>query len=348
MVDLGARRCCRSRGGRQQDAGGRCIRVLSLAAVAATYCLAVLGSTVRVTDSGMGCAGWPLCTGQIGPIAHFHPLIEQSHRYLAALVTFLVLMLAALAWRAGPAARYVRGPATVSVGAIAVQVVLGAITVLTNNAPVTVALHLAAGLLLLGIVTVTAVASFAGPEASWSLPRHPGHLAWAAVIGLFSVLASGSLVVDGGAQSACRSWPACVGARASDGLVALQLVHRSIVLVGGTLVVVYLVMLLRRGRVPPARHILAMTGLALLATQVTVGAFDALLGAPAALADVHLALASALWAVVIAVAALPASGARERIAPADPRTVDGVPATMRVRPGPLQMPETPDTASASN
>jgi heme A synthase len=45
-----------------------------------------------------------------------------------------------------------------------------------------------------------------------------------------------------------------------------------------------------------------VSGVALLAAQVAVGAFDALLGAPAALADVHLAPASALWAVVIAVA----------------------------------------------
>ena len=45
----------------------------------------------------------------------------------------------------------------------------------------------------------------------------------------------------------------------------------------------------------------AIAGLALLAAQVAVGAIDAVLGAPAVLADVHLALASALWAVVVGV-----------------------------------------------
>ena len=134
--------------------------MLSLATMVATYCLVVLGSTVRVTNSGMGCRGWPLCTGQVGPIAQFHPLLEQSHRYLVTLVTVLILVLAVLVWRTGPTAWYVRGPALVSVGVIAVQIVLGAITVITNNAPVTVALHLAVGLLFLGVVTVTAVASF--------------------------------------------------------------------------------------------------------------------------------------------------------------------------------------------
>lgn len=313
MYGPGAGRDARSRA-RRQDASVRWIRALSLATVVATYCLVVLGSTVRVTNSGMGCRGWPLCSGQVGPIAQFHPLLEQSHRYLVTVVTVLILVLAVLVWRTGPAVRYVRGPALVSVGVIAVQIVLGAITVITNNAPVTVALHLAVGLLFLGVVTVTAVASFIVPEPSWSLLHKPGHLAWVAVVGLFFVLVSGSLVVDGGAQSACESWPACFGSRATGGLVALQLAHRSMVLIGGTLVVVYLAALLRKGSVNHAQRLFAMSGLVLLTIQVAVGAFDALLGSPAALADVHLALASALWAVVVAVVALSARDPKDRTA----------------------------------
>lgn len=294
----------RHRGSRRVDDGLGWIRLLSLATVAATYCLIVLGSTVRVTNSGMGCPSWPLCSGQVGPIARFHPLMEQSHRYLASLVTVMILVLAALAWRAGPKARHVRGPALVSVGVIAVQIVLGAVTVLTKNAPVTVALHLVVGLLFLGIVTLSAVASFIEAERSWSVLHQPGRLAWTAVAGLFFLLISGSLVVDGGAQSACESWPACFGSRAPGGLVALQLAHRSMVVIGGTLLVVYLATLLRNRGVAHAQRVLALSGLALLGAQITVGAFDATLGAPAALADVHLALASAVWAVVVGVAAL--------------------------------------------
>src|SRR5664280_2585132 len=214
MNGPGTRRDGRSRGSRRQDASVHWIRVLSLATVVATYGLVVLGSTVRVTNSGMGCPGWPLCAGQVGPIAQLHPLIEQSHRYLASLVTILILALAALAWRTGSRAHHVIVPALVSVGAIAVQVVLGAVTVITTNAPVTVALHLAVALLFLGSVTVTAVASFVDPEESWSLLHRPGPLAWTAVAGLFLVLVSGSLVVDGGAQAACKSFPLCTGSSA--------------------------------------------------------------------------------------------------------------------------------------
>ncbi len=300
----------RSRGTGRPDAGVRWIRVLSVATAVATYFLIVLGSTVRVTESGMGCPGWPLCSGQAGPIDRFHPLMEQSHRYLASLVTILILALSILAWRTGTRARHVRVPALVSVGVIAVQVVLGAVTVITHNAPATVALHLAVALLFLGCVTVTAVASFIEPEESWSLLHRPGPLAWVAVSALFFVLVSGSLVVDGGAQAACESFPLCTGSSASGGLIALQLAHRSMVLIGGALVVVYLVALLRKGGALDAKQVLALIGLVLLGAQVTVGIFNALLGAPEGVADLHLALASALWAVVVAVVALDSRGRR--------------------------------------
>lgn len=238
--------------------------------------------------------------------------MEQSHRYLASLVTVLILALATLAWRAGSTARHLKGPAAISVGVIAVQIVLGAVTVFTNNAPVTVALHLAVALFFLGIVAVAAVASFVGPEQSWSLLSAPGRLAWATIIGLFVVFVSGSLVVDGGAQAACRSWPSCEGSRTSGGLVALQLAHRSVVVVGGALLLVYLITVLLKGRLRRGPRALASIGLALLPAQIVVGAFDALLGAPAALADVHLALAAALWAVVVAVFAFSARGTPSR------------------------------------
>ena len=115
----------------------RLIRVLSVLTLLSTYCLIVLGSTVRVTNSGMGCKDWPLCASQAGPLSTFHPLMEQSHRYLATLVTVLIITLAVVTWRAGRLAHHVFIPALVLAGVIVVQIVLGAITVLSNNAPVT-------------------------------------------------------------------------------------------------------------------------------------------------------------------------------------------------------------------
>ncbi|MHB2028253.1 MAG: COX15/CtaA family protein [Acidimicrobiales bacterium] len=280
------------------------IRALSVVVLVATYCLIVLGSTVRVTNSGMGCIGWPLCSGQVGPIDQFHPLMEQSHRFLASLVAALVVALVVATWRGGSRVSQVRIPAAVSAGVLVVQIVLGAITVFAHNAPVTVALHLVVGLLFLAVVTITVVASFVSPHQHWSLAHQTSRLAWAAVTGLFLVFISGALVVDGGAQSACESWPLCGASSAPRDLVMLQIIHRSMVACGALLVVVYLLEQLVKQGTPHSQRVLASGGVTLLAAQVVVGAFDAWLGAPIVLADLHLALAAALWAVVIAHVAL--------------------------------------------
>jgi len=284
----------------------RLIRVFAVLTLLATYCLIVLGGTVRVTNSGMGCKDWPLCSSQVGPLSTFHPLMEQSHRYLASLVTVLIIVLAVATWRAGRLAHHVFIPALASVSVIVVQIVLGAITVITNNAPVTVALHLLVATFFLGIVTVTAVAPFVSPERSWSLTNVPGRLAWSAVVALYLVFISGSIVVNGGAQSACTSWPACFSSPAAAGPVTLQLVHRSMVLIGSVLVIAFVVGLVRRKVTDAVERNLAYAALVLLALQIVAGAITALDGGRAGIADVHLAVGSALWCCVVAVFALSA------------------------------------------
>lgn len=275
------------------------LRALTTTTLILTYLLIVLGSTVRVTESGMGCAGWPLCSGQLGPIYRFHPLLEQSHRYLASIVTVLIIAVALLSWRGGSKMRNVRSIALLGVGAIVVQVVLGAITVFTNNAPVTVALHLMVGLLFLAIVTVTAVRSWMVTEDLQPGKYHNDRLATASVTALFFVLISGSLVVDGGAQSACQSWPFCFGSHTSGGLILLQLTHRAMVFVGATISAFYFIRTIKKSVKSSVHSLLATFGLVLLALEILVGITVAVLGAPDILADVHLSLAAALWIVLV-------------------------------------------------
>src|SRR5579875_3115619 len=75
------------------------LRALTTGSLVACYLLVALGDTVRVTESGMGCRSWPLCNGHLGLVGNVHALLEQSHRYLAAVVT------AAGTWRAAGRAR---------------------------------------------------------------------------------------------------------------------------------------------------------------------------------------------------------------------------------------------------
>lgn len=304
------------------------LRTLAVATLVATYALLALGSTVRVTKSGMGCStDWPFCYGQVGPIDHFHTLLEQMHRYLATVVSVGVLAVALQAWRLRPH-RALR-PALSAVAIVAVEIVLGAVTVVTHNAPVTVALHLAIGLLLLAATTVTAVASWGASRPAAHGPRRPALLAWSALVATFVLLVSGSIVVDGNASAACPTWPWCVPHRGvGDRLVAIVLVHRGVALVAvGLLVALAVGALLRRqGRAPGAVG-LAWSLLGLCAAEVVAGAVTADLAAPPAAQDVHLGLAAAIWVCVVAlVAAVLYADGRVEVAPSHPRGRVGAPA----------------------
>src|SRR5690348_2562759 len=73
---------------------------LAWCAAVSTYLLIILGAIVRITGSGMGCGEhWPLCNGKLLPPLHdLGTLIEWNHRLVAALVSILVVALAAYAW----------------------------------------------------------------------------------------------------------------------------------------------------------------------------------------------------------------------------------------------------------
>src|SRR3970282_2418014 len=73
-------------------------RLLALAAAASAWALVCVGGIVRVTESGLGCPDWPLCEGRVVPAQEKEPMIETSHRWVAGLVTVLVVLVAVWAW----------------------------------------------------------------------------------------------------------------------------------------------------------------------------------------------------------------------------------------------------------
>ncbi|TMG17203.1 MAG: protoheme IX farnesyltransferase [Chloroflexi bacterium] len=281
-------------------------RALSVATAVATYALVVLGGVVRVSGSGLGCPDWPLCHGRVLPPLDLHAIIEYSHRTAASLTSTLVVLTAAVAWMAWRNRRDLVVPATLAVSLLAVQVVLGAITVRLELPPMIVLAHLATAMALLGAVCVTAVASLmpmpAQPADAQSARRARG-----AAGGTYLLILTGSLVVGSGASGACDAWPLCGGGfrLAVEGSPAIQLLHRGVASGIGLLVVMSLLSVLARHRRQPAVRATVALTLAALAFQVAVGAAVVTLHLPAVLRGLHLALASAVWSgtVILAVIA---------------------------------------------
>ncbi len=282
---------------------------MAIGTAVAAYALIIFGSHVRVSDSGMGCPDWPLCSGQVGPIFEFHALMEQTHRYLAAVVTILALATALLALRARTQNRAAAvRPALFTVGVIVVQIALGALTVIAGNAAPTVAAHLIAGVAMLGGATVTAVCSLV-PARATPVPqranpvRRLGPVGWVAIGSAGVLFVTGSLVVNAGAEQACASFPLCPPEQ-PGALVWLHLLHRGIAVLAGAALITFAIHAWRRWSVIPGARGLAATLAAVVLTTATLGVFSALLSAPQDLQDLHLAGAAAVLAISMALGAL--------------------------------------------
>src|SRR6202521_2529195 len=286
--------------------GMKAFRALSVATALATYALVVLGGVVRVSGSGLGCPDWPLCHGRLLPPLDVHAIIECSHRTTASLTSTLDVLTAGVGWVAWRRRRDIVIPATVALGLLIVQVVLGAITVRLELPPMIVLAHLATAMALLGAVCVTAVAALV-PAPAGAVDRVARRRTLLAAGGTYLLIISGSLVVGSGASGACNAWPLCGGgfSFAFDGSAAIQLLHRGVAAAIGLLIVISLLSVLARHRRQPAVRATVALTLAALAFQLAVGAAVVTLHLPAALRGLHLALASAVWTgtVVLAVIA---------------------------------------------
>ncbi|SRR5579875_22327 len=280
----------------------RALAILATATALSTYALVVLGSTVRVTNSGMGCPSWPLCYGHVGPVDQYHALVEQSHRYLVALVTAGVGATALRAWQPR-ARRAALVPAVVAAVLVLAQAGLGALTVLAKNAPWTVAAHLVLGLVFFATTVVTAVAAWRGGRARW-WPNGVGPWGWATLSTTLATIVAGSLVVANGAVEACPSWPLCP--KPATG-AAWQLLHRSLATTCGAGTAAFVVSRWRLGARLPAWRALAVALCGCFAAVVGIGAASALTRGAPAWQDAHLAVVALLWGVLVTLATLAAS-----------------------------------------
>ena len=266
---------------------------LSAATAALTLALVGLGSTVRVTNSGMGCPSWPLCYDQLGPIYRLHPIREESHRYLASIVSVLVIATYLLARRSKDSLA-TKKPALVSLALVIIQVFLGGLTVLAKNAPWTVTLHLMVGLIFLSVTVVTAVIAFSG-RAEYPLSPLSKRWGMIAIGSTLVLLLSGSIVVAAGAGAACPTWPVCFDPGPTR-LVYVALAHRFFAAVAAASIIV----LVAHGWSAGTKlwRTWSVVLLVLLAGVASLGAASALTKSSPFWADIHLVAAGTLWVVL--------------------------------------------------
>src|SRR5713101_5966667 len=257
---------------------------LAWAAAICTYLLIVLGAVVRITGSGLGCGEhWPLCNGHLfPPLNDIGTVIEWSHRLVAALVTILVVGLAIPGLAPGvreSKARYV------ALGLLAVQILLGAITVKLALPAWTVVLHLGTAMLLLATLLIIVTSS---PGRAFLLQR--GTLVIVPLA--FVTVLFGALTENLGAAAACGGFPLCNGQvwTTAGPLAVIHWTHRLLAYALAIVAVIWA----KRSRQTGAALVLVM-----IAVQIIVGAIMVLNGLPRVLQATHVAVGAAVWASVV-------------------------------------------------
>jgi cytochrome c oxidase assembly protein subunit 15 len=190
------------------------MRALAIAAVVAQGGIAVTGSIVRVTGSGLGCPTWPECfPGSLVPTPH--PEVEPITQWIEfsnRLLTFAVILVAGACLVAALATRPRRTRLTVlalvqPLGVVA-QAVLGGIVVRLLLVWWSVTLHLLVSMVLvwLAMQLVEAATDGDGPPRSL-VPRPVRALVTTSTVVLAALLLAGTFVTATGPHAGDADTP---------------------------------------------------------------------------------------------------------------------------------------------
>jgi cytochrome c oxidase assembly protein subunit 15 len=300
------------------------LRVTTGAALVLTVGIIVLGAWVRATGSGLSCPDWPTCYGHMLPLpsdipdsagySYFQVMLEWVHRLLAGVVLGpLILAIGILCWRRreGRPGLALAGGALVLL--LLVQASLGGLTVLDQNSPWSVALHLGTALLLFTMLWLVFARTGPPAGAQETVVRRLGMVTWGLA---FAAIVSAALVTKSAASLACTSWPLCNESLIpdlADPAVLLNVVHRSLAAL--FLLSVFFLWLSSRGS---SLRGAATMALALAALEVLLGGAIVALEIPTWSGVAHqamgvLAFAAVTWVMWRSVApAEPASNLQEQ------------------------------------
>jgi heme a synthase len=281
---------------------------LAYLTLALLFAIVVSGATVRLTASGLGCENWPRCGETFLPEKDFHALVEFGNRIVGVIVGLVSLATAVAAWGVGRLPRWIVWAATALPLTILLQGVLGGITVLLELHPLTVMAHFLLSLVALAIAVVVVLGARASTDEPVARVRAaPAWLAAGLVPSALVLVVTGALVTAAGPHSGGEDIR-----RIGDLREALHVHIGATAVFGVTFLALAVALWLARDRL---RAELALAGgvLALLITQMVVGEIQWRKELPWAVVLLHVALGTAVWAGVVALATRLLAGSRTRL-----------------------------------
>ena len=294
---------------------------LAATTLATAILLVTVGVIVRATDSGLGCPDWPLCYGKlVPPIDDPKAWIEWFHRTIAAVIGFQILGLAALAIRDHRDRPSLVWPSLAAVGLVGFQAWLGRETVRLGNSGESVTAHLAAAMLLVGLlVFVTVRAGFPARLTARGASQRFTLLAVFAAVATYALLLFGSNVTATDSALVFPDWPLMGGSLVPPLTEAssAQVLHRWVAGVVGLIVLCVGVVAWRDRRAHPGLARLAGTAAALFVVQMIIGGLQVLTQLSGWSQTLHLAMAAIIWCLLVGLATASYYTARTSLQPGD-------------------------------
>lgn len=297
-------------------------RRLAWSAFSAVFVLILLGGTVRVSDSGLGCGpagsgthGWPLCNGGFVPGNDINHILEYSHRVVATITSLLIAALTLWAWRSLRANTAVVRLTTAAAALVLFEAVLGGATVEYDLHELLVAIHLGTAMIIIALLLATARKA-SGDYVVGQWPVAIKRLAVATSVSVWATIVAGGYMsgtqaygradeaATVGARLACGAeFPGCLGGWFPFGkssMTDVHLTHRFFMYITAILVVALVVQLIRHARQPGAEvRNLAIAAAATLGLQITLGVLNVLLDLSGWLIMAHLATGTILWILTV-------------------------------------------------
>jgi cytochrome c oxidase assembly protein subunit 15 len=279
--------------------GAERYRLIADAALATLTLIIWTGAAVRLTGSGLGCSHWPNCeAGQLLPALNSHTLIEFGNRMVTGVVGVPCVLAAVGAFRLRPFRRDLVVPAVILPLGVALQAVMGGVTVLLDLSWEMVIAH----------YLVSAALLVAGATLVWRVHRGPD--ATRPVNDARTVLATRALAVLGGwiviaGTFATAAGPHAGGAGTGDYVARLDAfgagtlktvihIHGHSAAVIGFLSIALWLLAYRTKATPTLRKALTAVCL-LMGLQGVIGLIQYYNGLPSELAWIHASLAAVVW-----------------------------------------------------
>lgn len=177
-----------------------------------TIFLIAMGGILCMTQSIRDCPDWPGCFGKVIPPAETGPILEYTHRVLAALSGLLILTSAVVGLIRARRSLWISLPPLVSIVLLVEVSYFGAQVVLRGLSPGWAAVDVGSALLVVALMVATSTAALVNKDPTLKIDRLKyesrfSRSVLAATLVVYLILVSGILVAGKNSVTGCLGWP---------------------------------------------------------------------------------------------------------------------------------------------